>query len=306
MAFEPNEENDLDLSFVDSVDVAILMHRDVHFGGQFDFMVEYYEKGGKGVNQEFDIERIKALMQVEKQMKQNLAPLLLSGVDAEKIAKAKEAYKKLRDLYQYQRGSKAHKYPLLIADLILTEDEEATNEIAAVVAEKGTIVPALIQLIRSEDLYDSLFPGYGEAPTLAIKCLGLIGDKRAIISLFESIGEGDFMSENLALDALKAIGAPAKEFLMKVLHAQPITYDNERAALALDRFKDDPEVASNCFAMLKSLDFKKNSILADYLVLACEGLSSQTERKEFLKLAELPAVPPTVQQDIRAIAKEWK
>jgi hypothetical protein len=42
MAFEPNEENDLDLSFVDSVDVAILMHRDVHFGGQFDFMVEYY------------------------------------------------------------------------------------------------------------------------------------------------------------------------------------------------------------------------------------------------------------------------
>lgn len=301
-----NENNEFDLSFVDAIDVAIIMHRDAHFGGQFDVMLDYYERGGKGINPEFTIERIRSLAEAEMQTKQNLAGMLLTGADAEKVAAAKEAYKKLRELYAYTKGNKAHKYPVLVADLILSEDEEPVKEIDAVVAEKGEIVPALIKLIKSEDFYDPLFPGYGEAPSLAARCLGLIGDKRAIISLFEAIGEGDFFNEDIALDALKMIGAPAKEFLLKVLHARPITYDNERAALALDRFKDDPEVASHCFEMLKSIDYKKHSVLADYLVLACCGLNSLEQKKEFKKLAESSGVPGNVKQDVLAIAKEWK
>ena len=74
-------------------------------------------------------------------------------------------------------------------------------------------MPALIDLLRNEDFYDPLFPGYGEAPVLAAKCLGLIGDKRAIISLFEAIGEGDFFNEDIILDALHVIGNPARDFL---------------------------------------------------------------------------------------------
>lgn len=303
----PDDENDLGLSFADATDIGILMHRDVHFGGQFESMLEYYNKYGKGINPDFELTRISALDEIEKRIKQNLAPLLLSGADAEKVARAKEAYKKLRSVYEQKKPSSSSKpnFPLLIANLILSEEESPEEEIAAIVAQKGAIVPALIDLLRSEDYSDPLFPGYGLAPNLAVKCLGLIGDKRAIIALFETIGEGDFFSEDMALDALKAIGAPAKEFLLRVLHGQPITYDNERAAIALSRFRNDPEVAMRCLEMLKTLDLKKHFLLADYLVLVCEGLSNPEERKEFHRLAELATTPPALQRDIQAMVKEW-
>src|SRR5258708_5322619 len=84
----------------DAQDSAILMHRDVHFGGKFEVMLEYYINEGKGVNSEFDLERIHALAKIEKDMNADLAPLLLSGAQAEKVAEAKNAYKKLRALYE--------------------------------------------------------------------------------------------------------------------------------------------------------------------------------------------------------------
>lgn len=292
------------LSLADATDIAILMHRDVHFGGQFDEMIDYYEKGGKGVNPDFEIARIRFLEDLEKKMKQNLAPLLLSGPDAEKVSAAKEAYKKLRTLYD-QKPTKI-KHPRLIADLILSENEDPEEEIAAIVNEKSAIVPALIQLLRSEEFHDSLFPGYGQAPLLAVKCLGKIGDKRAIIVLFESIGEEDVFDEEIALDALKAIGEPAKEFLLKVLHGRPLTFDNERAALALGRFKEDRQVIQQCFEMLKGLNFKKDILLAEYLVFACAGLQDPHQRQEFLRLADLPTTPVTMKHDIKTAAKEWE
>ena len=49
-----------------SIDNAILMHRDAHFGGDFDVMLDYYQKEGKGISKDFDIERIQELAQVQK------------------------------------------------------------------------------------------------------------------------------------------------------------------------------------------------------------------------------------------------
>lgn len=296
-----------DFSLTNAIDVAIVMHRETHFGGRFDFMLDYYAKEGKGANPDFEIARIRELQAMEEGLKQDLAAMLLSGAEAERVAEAKAAYKKLRDLYETKRSkiSKAN-YPLLIADLILSEEEEPEKEIAAIVAEKGLIVPSLIHLLRAEDYYDSLFPGYGLAPTLAAKCLGLIGDKRAIISLFELIGEEDFFSEDVVLSALKQIGEPAKEFLLRVLHSKPITFDNERAAIALDQFKDDPEVSIACFKALKELDLKQHEVLATYLILACEGLGNTPYKEEFLALANSPNTPKTLKQDLLAIANHWK
>lgn len=298
------EENDEELPLANAQDSAILMHRDVHFGGKFDVMLDYYINEGKGVNPDFDLERIHTLAKIEKETKKNLAPEILSGADAEKIAEAKNAYKKLRSLYDHPKS--ATKNMLLIADLILSEDLEPQKEIEAIVQEKSAIVPALIELLRSEEYYDPLFPGYGLAPSLAAQCLGLIGDKRAIVSLFEAMKQGDFFDEDVDLAALKAIGNPAKEFLLKVLHGRPINEDNERAAIALIAFKDDEQVSKTCLEMLKDLQIRKNIPLSTYLILACEGLQKHEDREAFKNLSKEENTPKMLVQDILAIAKNWK
>ncbi len=297
---EPDE-----FSLGDALDATILMHRDAHFGGQFPLMIEYYEKEGKGINPSIDLSRIETLSRIEESLGQNLAGQILSGADAERIAEAKEAYKILRDLYEVKNPKS--KFPILIADLILSEEEEPQKEIDAIVAEKSAIVPALMDLIRSDNFYDPLFPGYGLAPALAAKCLGLIGDKRAIIALFESIGSGDFFDDEIAFDALKAIGKPAKEFLLKVITGKPINEDNHRAALALVHFKDDPEIAEAAWNLLKNYDFKKDDpIFASYLVYICEGLKGSSHAAEFKGLLENPNISKSLKLDIQTIIKSWE
>lgn len=301
---EHDDDNDVEaFPIAYSIDNLILMHRDAHFGGDFDIMLDYYKKNGRGASMEFDIEKIQELADTQHAEGKDLSPLLLSGAEAERIAHSRQSYKNLRELCE--SNNKKNLVPKLIAELILSEDEELPAAIEAVTAEKTAIVPALIELLRSEEFYDPLAPGYGLAPTLAAECLGKIGDKRAIISLFEAIGSGDFFNEDTVLSALKAIGEPAKNFLLKVLHAKPLTSDNEQAAIALIIFKDDPEVASACLNMLKELDIKKHTALATYLILACEGLSSQNEQIEFLAIAEKPETPKNIRLDIAAVAKSW-
>lgn len=292
------------IPLVNAQDTAILMHREAHFGGKFDIMLDYYINEGKGVNPDFDLERIHALAKIEKEMKSDLAPLMLSGVDAERVAESKSAYKKLRQLYE-KTPQAATKNMRLMADLILSEEQDPAEEIEAIVKEKSAIVPALIELLKAEEYYDPLFPGYGFAPSLVARCLGLIGDKRAIISLFEAMGQGDFFDEDTALNALKAIGAPAKEFLLKVAHGRPINEDNEKAAIALIAFKEDEDVAKACLDMLKDPQVRKDIPLATYLILTCEGLNKAEDRKAFQDLAQDASTSKILAQDIHAVAKTW-
>lgn len=281
-------------------DSAILMHREVHFGGKFDIMIDYYINEGKGVNPDFDLERIHALAKIEKEIKNDLAPMVLSGVEAEKVADAKTTYKKLRALYEKEKPE--YKNMRLIADLILSEELEPTSEMEAIVAEKNTIVPALIELLKKEEFYDPLFPGYGLAPSLAAKCLGLIGDKRAIISLFEAMNQGDFFDEDAALGALRAIGEPAKEFLLKVVHGRPLNEDNERAAIALIAFKEDEQVSKACLEMLKDPNVRKDIPLSTYLILCCEGLKKEADRQALLEIGKNSK---DLLLDIQTVAKTW-
>jgi hypothetical protein len=299
-----DEDNDVeDFPIAYSIDNLILMHRDAHFGGDFNIMLDYYKKEGRGVSSEFDLERIQELADTQHSTGKDLSPLMLSGAEAEKVAHSRQLYRDLRTLCE--TDNKKNVVPKLIAELILSEEEEVPAATQALIAEKTTAVPALIDLLRSEDFYDPLAPGYGQAPSLAAECLGKIGDKRAIISLFEAIGSGDFFNEDILLDSLKAIGTPAKEFLLRVLHAKPITNDNERAAVALIAFKNDPEVALACLKALQELDVNKNLSLATYLALACEGLQSPQERQILLSLADKPSTPKSLRQDIAAVAKTW-
>ncbi len=289
---------------VDSLDHEILMHRDAHFGGQFSIMLDYYKLGGKGVMPEFDLPRLERLAALEKDLKQNLAALVLEGSEAQKVADAREAYRKLRAIYEIKKTTTP--YPRLLADLILTEDEEAESEIAAIAAEKDKIVPPLIDLLRSEELYDPLFPGYGQAPSLLVKCLARIGDKRAIISLFEAIGQGDFFADELILKALQAIGDPAREFLLRVILGRPLNEDNEKAAIALLVFKDEDHVAETCFDLLQQPDIRKDPCLPTYLVLICAGLKDPEKRLAFRELAKQENLPRDLREDMKTIIHDWE
>lgn len=286
-----------------TVDVTILMHRDAHFSGSFDVMLDYYASCGIGIVPDLHLEQIEALAEMERKTNHNLAAVLLEGADAEKVAQSKEMYKTLRALYESE--SPSLRIPRLIADLILTEDESAENEIEALKNEGSAAVPALIELIKSDVLHDPLFPGYGRAPELAAKCLGCIGDKRAIASLFESIHENEFFEEDTSLLALKRIGQPAKEFLLNVLRSKPINQDNERAAIALIEFDEDPEIARACFAMLQDPSVLKHIPFSTYLVLACSGLGGTADEKAFKEMAANPKVPSMLRQDMKAIIDAW-
>lgn len=297
------EEESEETALSNAIDASIVMHRDAHFGGEFDVMLEYYLQEGKGANPDFEIKRIKELDLIEKEMQQNLAGVLLTGADAEKIAKARGVYQQLRDLYEIENP--VSKIPLLIADLIFSETEDAEEEIRAIVQEKEAALPALIELIRSEEFYDPLFPGYGLAPRLAVKCLGFIGGKRALITLFESIGSGDFFDEEVAIQSLHALGEPAKDFLLKVLCGRPLNIDNEKAAIALIAFRNDPEVGRRCLQMLHESDVLKDLPLSTYLILGCEGLQDEKDRDSFQDLYKDPRTPSFLKQDIKAIAKLW-
>ncbi|PJD94609.1 MAG: hypothetical protein CK425_10885 [Parachlamydia sp.] len=305
MSQDPEEElYDEGLSLTDARDHAILMHRECHFGGHFPSMIEYYQNEGKGVVEDFSLLDIQRLATLEAQMQQNLAALLLTGPEMEMVARSKDAYKKLRSLYESESPTKTH--PRLIADLIFSEIETEEEDVQAIVKEKQAIVPSLIDLLRSEDFHNPLFPGYGLAPALAARCLGLIGDKRAIISLFESIGESDFFNEELSLIALKSIGAPAKEFLLRILKGRPFTYDTERAAIGLIPFKNEQDVCTTCLEMLQEKEAISNIPLATYLILACEGLTDPAQREIFKNLQKHPSLPKQLAQDIHSVVKSWE
>jgi HEAT repeat protein len=289
---------------VDATDHEILMHRDAHFGGQFSIMLDYYKRGGKGAQPEFDISRIERLDALEGQLKENLAALFLAANEVQKVADARDAYQKLRAIYEVRKPKTP--YPRLIADLILSEEEEPKVEIAAIVAEKAKIVPALIELLRSEEFYNPLFPGYGQAPYLAVKCLEEIGDKRALISLFEAIGQGDFFVDDQIIKALKAIGQPARDFLLHVIMGRPLNEDNEKAAIALLAFKDEEGVADLCFDLLQQPDIQKDPCLPTYLALICAGLSDPAKREAFKELAKNRDLPSLLQEDMKGVIHDWE
>lgn len=288
----------------ESMEQDIFKHRNVHFRGNFKAMLDYYRDGGKGIHPDIEISRLEELTFKEIEEGRDLAKDFLTAADFEEIKKAQEAYEKLRKIYSAKAAK--NPFPKLIASLILSEEVEPEQDILAIVDQKSAIVPYLIDLLKTEEMYNPLYPGYGQAPFLAARCLGLIGDKRALIALFELIGQGDFFDDELAINAIKAIGEPAKQFLLKVLRAKPINEDNERAAIALIPFKDDPEVSKACFAMLKELDLKKDAFLATYLILACEKLKNLPEQKDFEDFAKKNSIPRELKNDFESIFHIWQ
>jgi hypothetical protein len=293
------EENTL---LTDELDHEVLMHRDCHFAGDFKVMLDYYMEDHIGINTDFEIERIQYLAQVEHELGKDLAPYILTGVEAEKVAKARAAYRNLKAIYEFDDHKKL--FPRLIADLILSEEEEPIEEVNAVVNQGKKIIPELLQIIESEDAYDPLFPGYGFAPFLAIQCLGKIKDPQSIIPLFECFGKNIIFDEEVILEAFYEIGDPAKQFLLKTLAGRPITQDNVNASYALTAFPGE-DVSLASFRLLQDPQVREKPLFAQYLLCNCEQMTDLDLRQQFISLSQDETLPRELKNEMKKIIQEW-
>lgn len=295
-----DDSDDLDIPFLDSQDVEILMHREVHFSGSFPLMLDYYEQDGIGVVPDFSLKRIKNLMEEEQRSNRNIAPLILPSSAEAIIEDAKHIYLKLREVYEYPT---VQPLSLAISDLILSEEEDPSAEIEALCSYGPSAVTPLIELLKTSQFYDPLYPGYGRAPILAAQCLGKLKDERAIPALFGALGHDQFFTDDAMISALTTFGNQSVDFLLKKIGLTPFSKDNEQAAIALSAFPQDPRISKACLAVLQNPDVKKHPTLANYLILGCSALTTPEEQKLFLSLKE--HFPGMIQHEMDLIAKQW-
>ena len=123
--------------------------------------------------------------------------------------------------------------------------------------------------------------------------------------LFEALGNGEFYMEECILEALSLIGPKAKDFLIKALTNFPITKDNERAAIVLLNFKEDPELSKSFLKML--LEDKSHAFptFSAYLSLGCFALNNEEDKKSFIKLFKSPSLSSELRQEMEHVVKKW-
>ncbi len=286
------------IPLLDAVDLEILMHRDAHFGGHFDVMIEYYDKDGIGVQPDFDTKRIRELGHIEKETEGDLSDLVLPNAARVQIERSKQLYLDLREVHE---KIDPNHHALIFSNLILSEEEYPKQEIADIIAEGNEMVPLLIDLISSDSFYDPLFPGYGRAPTFAAHCLAELGDPMAIHALFNAMGQENFFTDEAMIKALRSFGDKAKQFLLKALKHQPLSKNNEHAAIALMEFSNEPDVASACLELLP--EAFSHPVLATYLIFGCSTLAEETERQRFKEITQ--NTPSNLTHEINSIIKSW-
>jgi hypothetical protein len=228
-------------------------------------MLEYYtQEDAKGIQPEIEPGRIAFLERIQNLFKKDLASLLLSGADAERVAKMRKLHAELQGVAEQNPASPEG----ILAESILSEDEIETivEQASQVLLDKPEV---LLPLVSSEEFLDPLSPGYGLAPLLAIELLGKAKYQGAIRDLFLCIGRSDEQMETAALSALKNIGEEAKRFGIKILKSRPITLDTERAALVLTHFLPDTEVQALFLEQLQDPGVK--GTLKQYLAGASAG-----------------------------------
>ncbi|WP_213358269.1 hypothetical protein [Chlamydiifrater phoenicopteri] len=215
----------------------ILLLREAHFSGSFEEMKECYaDEDFLGADPDISIEDIDYLAKIESSNETILTQALLSERDWEEIQKAKAAYEFLEDSDPESLTGK-------IANLILTAPFSTSLDRDAVIAEGEAIVPDIIKILDTLDLFHPLFPGFGLAPQRLIDCLGHIRSPLAIRPLFEMIGSPQTAEyDDEIASALAKIGSPAKQFLFSLLSSSPITKDHETASFCLAYFDDDEVV----------------------------------------------------------------
>jgi len=254
-----------DLPIFDEADKLILMHRDVHFSSSFSAMKEYYlNENAKGICEDIDGERIAFLERVQNGLGKDIASILISGREAEKIAAAKKMYRELAEV------STSSSLEGKLAAALLSE--ESVETLASVllpdVKERAEV---LIPLACSEFFRDPLFPSYGTGAKLALLLIGKLRYEKAVKPLFYQLGRLDTHSlEDAVLEALFQIGPPARDMAIAKVSSLPITEDNERAALILLKFLPDEEISTLFAKCLEIPQVKEHPSFRHYLEFGLE------------------------------------
>ncbi|HPE84606.1 MAG TPA: HEAT repeat domain-containing protein [Chlamydiales bacterium] len=290
------------IPLLDAIDMEILMHREAHFGGNFGVMIDYYDQEGVGVMPDFEQKRIRELAHIEKELRQNLADVILPELAHLRVEMSKQLYQDLREVYEQEPPNP---HAVLISNLILSEEEDPQEEMEALIHCGQEIVPLLIDLISSESFYDPLYPGYGRSPIFAAKILGQIKDETAIPALFQALGQDNFFTDEAIIQAIRAIGDKSKVFLIKALKHQPYSKNNEHAAICLMEFSEDPEIAQTCLELLKDPAVIKRESLATYLVFGCAGLEQDFDRQEFKKIMDGLNEKSELYLEMKSVCSNW-
>ena len=262
-------------------------------------MIEYYSAENVGVMPDFSLKRIKELYKFEEKEGLNLAEETIPDAEKERVARSKELYSDLREVYGVQKPDAV---ATLISDLILTEDEEATKERGALVRKGDDAIEPLLLLIRSNNFYDPLYPGYGRTPIFAAKILQKIGDEKAIQPLFEALGQENFFTDDAMIEAIASFGEKARKFLHQVLLSEPLGNDNAHAAMVLTSMDDHPETAKICLTLLQK---EKLPFFAHYLAFGCAGLEDPNEQKAFQDLAKSDRLPADLKSEMQIVINNF-
>lgn len=297
---ESLELADDSLPLSDQVANDILMHRNTHFGGKFQFMRDYYINEGIGTHPDFDVEDIDELATFESKIGQDLAPIVLSKVEQDRVKAALRMYQALRKIHAVAQDPES--VPSLLVDLILSEEEEP-GEIEKL-AQHEKAMPYLLELLTTDEFFDPVFPGYGKVPIHAAKAMGKTKSPKAIIPLFENMREENFMYEEAAILALKEIGQEAHDFLLGVLTQKPITLDNEKAAIALMSFEKSEPFGKAALKMLQDFEVLGNFNLSVQLILACLNLKEPKDIESFMSLKA--NIPVALEPDFQYVSSTLK
>jgi len=245
---------------LDEESQKILMHRDVHFGGSFPIMIEYYEREeAPGIQEDIFIERVRELQFLEEKLGKNIAPYILKGIEAERVAYFRSLYRQFQELYAVAPKNTTES---LIASLFLSDGEweKIIENVPLALPLKEEL---LIEILINDEFQEGLSPSFGTVPQAIARLLGNRKSEKAISALFSTIGCGNFDLEEEVIHALKKIGLAAKEVCMKKALLSS-GRDFERALIALQVFVPDEEVQKCAMKLLE----KKQSIasyLKDYI-----------------------------------------
>lgn len=297
------------LPLLDEHDALIVTHCHTHFGANFSVMRDYYEKSKAskrehpGVHPEIELAQIEQLERLERSRESSLKDLL-SPKDRALILEAQEAYQGLKKLYSLQ--SRQILPAQRLADLIFSEEEEPKAEMQALAELGAEALGPLIGLIEDDRFYHSGFPGYGRAPELAVRCLKHLQNPKAIQTLFHCIGKGGFFFEDVVLETLASLGEEARRFLQRKLIAQPITQENEQAAMALVHFPPNEELIALVIDLLYDAKFRAHPLLLSHLVLIAIATKEQAKVERLKALRSDASLPELVRIDLSQLLAHRK
>ena len=247
---------------------TILLHRDVHFGQNFDVMLEYYARDeAPGIQEDIEIRKIKELMALEKKLGKNIAPYLLGGAEMERIAFFRGLYRQFETLLSLSPEGSTER---LIAEFFLS-DGEWESVLQKIDSSSIQKVHLLKEILLDDIWFDPLSPGFGMVPKAIVRIFGQRPSSESVRTLFSILEQGSFEFEEEVLSALRKIGDLARDFCIERFVSSQDVREKEKALIVLSRFVPDKKV-QECVLTWLEKEPHPNNRLKEYALSLLEEL----------------------------------